>query len=143
MSEYEILDLLASASAEQTTVIAQLVSLHLAMVVGIYYFLHRSGLPMKLAIAALYSLAFAMHLGLLVTQSDLIVGARNDLIAITETGGQIVQSRLCDAQPVPRAARNLGEYRRQCFHLLIVVWHDRFSVLLEAAEGGVVCPLNF
>lgn len=89
MSEYEILDVVVGLSAEQTAVLVQLVNLHMAMVVGIYYFLHRSGLAMKCAIALLYTLGFAMHLGMLLNQSELIVGARRDLIAITESGERL------------------------------------------------------
>lgn len=89
MSEYEILDLLASIAADQTAVIAQLVSLHLAMVVGIYYFLHRSGLAMKIALFVLYTLGFAMLVGMMANQSQLIVGARQDLFAIAESGARL------------------------------------------------------
>lgn len=84
MSEYEILDLLNTFHADQTVLLAQLISLHLALIVGIFYFLHRSGMAMKLAIFVLYTLGFAMHIGMLLNLSLLIVGAHHDLAALRE-----------------------------------------------------------
>ena len=50
MSEAEILSLLENYTEQQTQLIIQVVSLHFALVVGVFYFLHRSGLAMKLAV---------------------------------------------------------------------------------------------
>jgi len=49
MNEYEVLSLRTSIQSEQTVIISQIASLHLAMTFGIFYFLHRSGLAMKFA----------------------------------------------------------------------------------------------
>jgi len=89
MSEYEILSLYGAATADQTAVFSLLISLHLALIVGVFYFLHRSGLVMKLAVFALYTLAFALLLGLLYNQSSLLLAAGRDLIAIAETGQRL------------------------------------------------------
>jgi hypothetical protein len=89
MSEYEILTLLADAHAEQTLIIGQIISLHLAIVVGVFYFLHRSGWAMKIAIAFLYSLGYALLLGLLLNLSAQILGGRHDLIALAEGGARL------------------------------------------------------
>jgi hypothetical protein len=89
MSEYEIVALLNSFRSDQVVLIGQMISLHLAMVVGIYYFLHRSGLAMKSAIFVLYSVGYATLLGLLYNLSLQIVGARSDLIALTERGERL------------------------------------------------------
>jgi hypothetical protein len=89
MSEHEILSLLNDVRSDQTTVIAQILSLHLAMIVGIFYFLHRSGLRMRLAVFLLYTLGYALHLGLIWNASQLIVGVRNDLIAIAQSGERL------------------------------------------------------
>jgi hypothetical protein len=89
MSEYEILALLSAIQGEQTVIIAQIVSLHLAMIVGIFYFLHRSGLVMKIAVLGLYTLSYALFIGLLSNLSLQLLGARADLIAITERGEQL------------------------------------------------------
>jgi hypothetical protein len=89
MSEYEVLTILSAIQGEQTVIVAQIVSLHLAMIVGIFYFLHRSGLVMKLAVLAVYTLAYALFIGLLSNLSLQLLGARADLIAITESGGRL------------------------------------------------------
>lgn len=89
MSEAEILSLLATIQAEQPVLIAQVVSLHFAMIVGIFYFLHRSGLAMKLAVLALYTMGYALFIGILSNLSLQLAGARADLAAIAESGGQL------------------------------------------------------
>lgn len=89
MSEYEILDLLSAIRADQSALIAQIVSLHLAMIAGIFFFLHRAGVRMKLAVFLLYTLGYTLFLGLMWQSSLLVVGARNDLIALAETGQRL------------------------------------------------------
>lgn len=89
MSEYEVLTLLNDVRSDQTVVIAQILSLHLAMIVGVFYFLHRSGLRMKIAVFLLYTLGYALHLGLIWNASQLAIGVRNDLIAIAESGERL------------------------------------------------------
>ncbi len=89
MTEYEVLTLLSDIRSNQTTIIAQIVSLHLAMIVGIFYFLHRSGLRMKLAVLILYSLGYALHLGLIYETSVQILSARDDLVAIVQSGAAL------------------------------------------------------
>jgi hypothetical protein len=89
MSEYEVLSLLGMIQGEQTVIIAQIVSLHLAMIVGIFYFLHRSGIVMKIAVLAVYTLGYALFIGLLSNLSLQLLGARADLIAITERGERL------------------------------------------------------
>lgn len=82
MSEYEILDLLTSVRADQSTLLGQIVSLHLAMVAGVFFFLHRAGMRMKLAVFVLYSLGYALFLGLIWQSSLIVAGARSDLIEL-------------------------------------------------------------
>lgn len=89
MTEYEILDLLGNIRATQAAIIAQIVSLHLVMIVGIFYFLHRSGLRMKLAVLVLYSLGYALHLGLIAQMSAQIVGARADFADLLARNGEL------------------------------------------------------
>jgi len=89
MSEYEILDLYASATADQTAIVGLLISLHFAMIVGIFYFLHRSGIAMKLAILILYTLGYALLFGLMFNQSAVVYGASRDLVVLTESGARL------------------------------------------------------
>jgi hypothetical protein len=89
VSEYEILDVLSSVQGAQTVIIGQIVSLHLALVVGIFYFLHRSGWAMKIAVFALYTLGYALHIGLLSNLTLQLLGARQDLIGIAASGDHL------------------------------------------------------
>lgn len=89
MTEAEILQLLESYTEQQTQLIIQVVSLHFALVVAVFYFLHRSGLIMKVAIFALYTLGNALFLGLIYNLSIKVVAARNDLLALQSNGTEL------------------------------------------------------
>jgi hypothetical protein len=75
--------------ADQSALIAQIVSLHLAMVAGIFFFLHRAGMRMKLAVFLLYSLGYALFLGLIWQSSLIVAGARHDLIQLASSGQRL------------------------------------------------------
>ena len=89
MSEAEILSLLENYTEQQTQLIVQVVSLHFALVVSIFYFLHRSGLAMKLAVFALYTLGNALFLGLIYNLSLKVVASRHDLIGLQQDGVEL------------------------------------------------------
>lgn len=89
MSEYEILYLFGVYSADQTIIVGHIISLHLAMVVGIFYFLHRAGLAMKIAAFLLYTLGYALLLGMLVNLSGLLAGLGRDLATIAQSGERL------------------------------------------------------
>lgn len=89
MTEYEIVNLLSSFRADQVAIIGQMISLHLAIIVAIFYFLHRSGAAMKIAIFVLYTLGYATLIGLMYNLSLQIVGAREDLLALAQSGHRL------------------------------------------------------
>ena len=102
MSEAEILGLLESYTAQQTQLIIQVVSLHFALVVAIFYFLHRSGLAMKFAVFALYTLGNSLFLGLIYNISLKVVAARQDLVTLQQGGASlsaVSQTVLTSLQP--------------------------------------------
>lgn len=86
MTEAEILTLLQSYHDAQAALIGQVVSLHFALVVAVFYFLHRSGLRMKLAIFVLYTLGNLLFLGLIYNITVKVVAARAELEAMREAG---------------------------------------------------------
>lgn len=86
MSEAEILSLLENYTEQQMQLIIQVVSLHFALVVAVFYFLHRSGLAMKLAVFALYSLGNLLFLGLIYNLTLKVVAARTDLSEMRQAG---------------------------------------------------------
>ncbi len=101
MSEHEILQLLQSYDDAQQNSIAQVISLHFVMIAAVFYFLHRSGLIMKLAVFVLYALGNAMYVALMYNVSHRIIGARQELAALagSETASPITEAVL----------RNTGE----------------------------------
>lgn len=86
MSEHDILDLLQSYSDAQQMMLAQVISLHLVMAAAIYYFLHRSGLAMKLGVLTLYALGNAIYVTHMYNASAQIIGAREHLAALAHAG---------------------------------------------------------
>jgi len=120
MSEHEVLSLLGMIQGEQTIIVAQIVSLHLAMIVGIFYFLHRSGLMMKIAVLAVYTLAYALFIGLLSNLSLQLLGARADLIAITEGGGRLSGLGYATLQQTTAALHNWVSLVANI--MLLVLW---------------------
>ena len=89
MSEAEILALLQSYADAQAALIGQVVSLHFALVVAAFYFLHRSGLWMKLAVFVLYTLGNLLFLGLIYNITVKVVAARAELEAMREAGAHL------------------------------------------------------
>jgi multisubunit Na+/H+ antiporter MnhG subunit len=96
MSEHELLELLQSYDDAQQSSIAQVISLHLVMIAAVFYFLHRSGLIMKLAVFVLYALGNAMYVALMYNVSHRIVGTREELAALaaSETASPITEAVL-------------------------------------------------
>ncbi len=107
MTEAEILQLLEGYGDQQMQLIVQVVSLHFALMVAVFYFLHRSGLAMKVAVFALYSLGNALFLGLIYNLSGKVVAGRHDLLAMQERGVElsaISQSVLANLRPYTNVA---------------------------------------
>lgn len=86
MSEHDALELLLAIEESQRGMIAQVISLHLVMVAAVFYFLHRSGLGMKIAVFVLYALGNAMYVTMVYNASVKLVGAREQLAALRELG---------------------------------------------------------
>ena len=81
MSEFEIVELLQYAAEQITGIIGQIITINFAMIVAIFYFLHRSGLAFKLSAFILYSLGMLMYSLLAIRQSVVILGAQELLQA--------------------------------------------------------------
>lgn len=88
-SEAETLQLLDSYSNAQTAILAQVISLHFALIVAVFYFLHRSGVVMKLAVFVLYTLGYALYFGLLHNLSIRVIAARADLQRMRDATGKV------------------------------------------------------
>ena len=97
MSEYEILDLMATVGGHQETVIGHIIGLHLAMVVGVFYFLHRAGRWMKTGVLLLYTLGYASFVSVLLDQAaffkaggEALMEIAAENVGMTALGARIV-----------------------------------------------------
>lgn len=114
MSEQEVLQILIALDQSQRDMIAQVISLHLVMAAAVFYFLHRAGLAMKLAVFVLYALGNAMYVALMYNASLQVVGAREQLQAIASAG---------QASPITLAVlRATGE-----------AWNNAASIITNAS----------
>lgn len=86
MNEHDTLELLQGYNDAQMAMLAQVISLHLVMAAAIFYFLHRSGWRMKLAVFVLYALGNAIYVTQMYNVSAQVVGAREHLAALAQAG---------------------------------------------------------
>ncbi len=86
LSELDLIQLAQEGRAQISALIGQTIAITFAMVIGIYYFLNRAGLVLKLASFVLYSLGMLMYFGLMIVQSNLLVGALTGLRALPAEG---------------------------------------------------------
>lgn len=71
MSELDLLNLARSATENQITLFTQVITITFAMVVGIYYFLHRARTAMKVFAFAAYLVGMLLFLGEMLLETNL------------------------------------------------------------------------
>lgn len=70
MSETDLLNLGRSITANEVSWFAQVITITLAMIVGIYYFLGRAGLAMRIFAFAAYLIGMLFYLGEILVESN-------------------------------------------------------------------------
>lgn len=75
MSELELLNLARSTTEHEVSWFAQMISINFAMVVGIYYFLGRAKLALKLFSFFIYSVGMFVLYGQMMVESNVKTGA--------------------------------------------------------------------
>lgn len=70
MTEVELLGIIRDVNAQYATLFAQVITINFAMVVAIYYFLHRARLPLRLAAFACYAIGMLSLIGLMLQQAN-------------------------------------------------------------------------
>lgn len=70
VSEAELLAIVRDVNAQYATLFAQVITINFAMVVAIYYFLHRAPHALKLAAFACYAIGMLALIGLMLQQAN-------------------------------------------------------------------------
>ena len=70
MNEVELVGVIRDVNAQYAVLFGQVISINFAMVVAIYYFLHRARTPLKLAAFACYSIGMLALIGLMLQQAN-------------------------------------------------------------------------
>ncbi len=86
MSEAELFDVFMAARDHLDGAIAQLIALNSALVVGTYYFLHRSRLWVKTAVFVMYLIGWLVFVMSASFSGRLITGTGADLSQLIEAG---------------------------------------------------------
>lgn len=86
MTEAEILDQVIAARSALDMTISQVIGLTVAMVVGVYYFLHRSGWVVKVGVFLLYALGWLVMASSAGITSRHLLGLHGDLAALAAQG---------------------------------------------------------
>jgi hypothetical protein len=84
MSELDLLNTARSCVQSITTDFGQVITITFAMVVAIYYFLHRAGWRMKVFAFAIYTCGMLTFFGMMIMESSVAIGAQRALRAIPE-----------------------------------------------------------
>lgn len=86
MTEYELLELFTMARSQLDNAIAQTITLNFALVVAIFYFLHRSGLVLKIGVFALYAIGWFVTVSSGSLAATQMVGIISDLQLLEQDG---------------------------------------------------------
>ncbi len=84
MNEVQLLELFSGYRTQMDTALAQTIGISSALVVGIYYFLHRSGIAMKIAIFVLFALGWFISVSSGALAAQQMSGVVHDLVALAE-----------------------------------------------------------
>jgi hypothetical protein len=82
MGEAELFSIISEAQTQIAGLFGQIISINLAMIVGIYYFLRRGSLGLRLFAYIVYLIGMFRFLGLMLIQSNVAVGGLEGLRAL-------------------------------------------------------------
>lgn len=87
MSEAEILEQLQLVRTNIGFVASEIIAVHFALIVGIFYFLNHARLPLKVGSFVVYAFGYAGLLGLYLWETAHLSGLVQNLLAIKERAG--------------------------------------------------------
>lgn len=86
MTEAELIEIYGTARTQLDAAVAQLIALNFALIIGVYYFLHRSSFMMKFGIFLIYVFGWLTFISSAGFSGVQISGAAQDLAALQEAG---------------------------------------------------------
>ena len=87
MGETELIGLIRDVNAQYATLFGEIITINFAMIVAIYYFLHRAGLLFRLAAFGFYAIGMLALIGLMLEQANYKMQALNGLMALPRRSG--------------------------------------------------------
>jgi hypothetical protein len=82
MSETELIGIIRDVDAQYAVLFGQIITINFAMIVAIYYFLHRANLVFRIAAFVFYAIGMFSLIGLMLQQANFKVEAVAALAAI-------------------------------------------------------------
>ena len=82
MSELDLLNLGRAITATETGLFTQIITISLAMIVGIYYFLHQAKMAMKIFAFVAYAMGMFLFFGEMLLESNVKIVLMNSLAAL-------------------------------------------------------------
>jgi len=70
MGETELIGMVRDVNAQYSVLFGQIITINFAMIVAIYYFLHRSGLLFRVAAFGFYAIGMLTLIGLMIEQAN-------------------------------------------------------------------------
>jgi len=137
MSEFELIQLAEAATAQIVQLVGQTIAINFAMIVGIYYFLNRAGLAIKIAAFLLYALGSLMFFFFMLREANIAAATADALEALAagDGAGTVTTAMLAFGDsPVSLALTVL--LNTSYWALWVAVIYLLFVWKREAGEGG-------
>ena len=84
MGETELIGLIRDVNAQYATLFGEIITINFAMIVAIYYFLHRAGMLFRVAAFGFYAIGMLALIGLMLEQANYKMQALNALAALPQ-----------------------------------------------------------
>ncbi len=94
MSELDLLNLARSCGQTISSDFAQVITINFAMVVAIFYFLHRAGLGMRIFVFGIYTCGMLAYLGMMLLEANVGTAAYDALRAIPDAAQSLPTRQL-------------------------------------------------
>ena len=86
MSEADLVELAAISRANLSFIVTQIIAVHFAIIAGIYLFLNRAGLLLKISVLVLYSAGYTGLLSLYFLEQTAYQGIREAIQSLPQSG---------------------------------------------------------